>query len=113
MTIEKMPKKVAIFIFDEIEELDMCGPLEVFAATKDNEGLKAFDVSTVAENDNPIVCTNGLSVNPTYTVANCPQPDILVLIRRANRFMQPLAFHFSRSGSNPIPVTKCLKLCFS
>lgn len=76
---KKSIRKVAIFIFNETEELDMCGPLEVFAATKNDEGLKAFDVSTVAETDNPIVCTNGLSVNPTYTIANCPQPDILVI----------------------------------
>ena len=75
----KSERKVAIFIFNETEELDMCGPLEVFAATKNDDGSKAFEVYTVAENFGPIICTNGLSVNPTYTLTECPQPDILVI----------------------------------
>ncbi len=72
-------RKVAIFIFHETEELDMCGPLEVFAATKFDDGSKAFEVYTVAETAGPINCTNGLSVNPTYTVSECPQPDVFVI----------------------------------
>ena len=80
MSVEnKSERKVAIFIFNETEELDMCGPLEVFAATKNDDGSKAFEVYTVAENFGPIICTNGLSVNPTYTLTECPQPDIFVI----------------------------------
>ncbi len=80
MNVEKKTlRKAAIFIFNETEELDMCGPLEVFAATKNDDGSKAFEVYTVAENSGPIICTNGLSVNPAYTIDQCPQPDVFVI----------------------------------
>ena len=72
-------RRVGIFIFNETEELDMCGPLEVFAATRNDDGTKAFEVYTIAETVGPITCTHGLSVNPTYTLAECPQPDIFVI----------------------------------
>jgi transcriptional regulator GlxA family with amidase domain len=73
-------RKVGIFIFHETEELDLCGPLEVFAAVKNGDGSNAFEVYTIAETTGPIICTNGLSVNPTFTLAECPQPDIFVIV---------------------------------
>lgn len=76
----KSKRKVGIFIFHETEELDLCGPLEVFAATRNDDGSKAFEVYTMAETAAPIICTHGLSVNPTFTLAECPQPDILVVV---------------------------------
>lgn len=34
---------------------------------------------TVAETENPIKALGGLSINPAYTIHNCPNPDILVV----------------------------------
>ena len=73
-------RKVGIFIFHETEELDLCGPLEVFAATRNDDASKAFEVYTMAETAGPINCTHGLSVNPTFTLAECPRPDILLVV---------------------------------
>jgi transcriptional regulator GlxA family with amidase domain len=56
--------------------LDFCGPFEVFSVTQVNE--KPFNVYTVAEKS-PINARNNLSVNPTYLLDNCPQPDILLV----------------------------------
>ncbi len=72
-------KNVAILIFDEVEVLDFCGPFEVFSVTGKREGLNPFNVFTVAETSRPVIARNGLSVNPAYTVANCPDPHILVV----------------------------------
>ena len=73
-----MTRNVAILIFDEVEVLDFCGPFEVFGVTGRNETPKPFNVYTVAEKT-PILARNGLSVNPTYTLENCLQPDILLV----------------------------------
>ncbi len=73
-----MTRNVAILIFDDVEVLDFCGPFEVFGVTGRNDNPKPFNVYTVAEKS-PIIARNGLSVNPTYNLDNCLQPDILLV----------------------------------
>ncbi|MDZ7268495.1 MAG: DJ-1/PfpI family protein [candidate division KSB1 bacterium] len=73
------PRNVAIFIFDEVEVLDFCGPFEVFSVTGKREGSNPFNVYTVAQEQRPILARNELSVNPRYTFADCPPPDILII----------------------------------
>lgn len=70
-------RNVAIFIFDNVEPLDFTGPFEVFIVGS-NRG-KDFNVYTVAEHDRPVKASGNLSVNPTYTIRNCPKPDILLI----------------------------------
>ncbi len=72
-------RNVAILIFDEVEVLDFCGPFEVFAVTGARSPGKPFQVFTVAENLTPITARNGLSVNPNFSLADCPQADILII----------------------------------
>jgi len=73
-----MARNVAILIFDEVEVLDFCGPFEVFGVTGRTAESTPFNVYTVAEKS-PILTRNGLSVNPTYTLDNCLQPNILLV----------------------------------
>ncbi|GAB4512399.1 MAG: DJ-1/PfpI family protein [Anaerolineae bacterium] len=76
-----MPRNVAIVLFDDVEVLDFAGPFEVFAVTRDyrNGETELFNVYTVAETPGPVIARNGLSVNPDYTLENCPKPDIFVV----------------------------------
>ncbi len=72
---------LAIMIFDDAEVLDFCGPFEVFAITRDmlDATKPLFNVYTIAEKDAPVIARNGLSINPNYTLANCPKPDIFLI----------------------------------
>ncbi len=76
---------VGIFIFDDIELLDFCGPFEVFATTTLfgeevlNEQTPQFHVITIAELRGMIKCRAGLLVQPHYTIDNHPPLDILVV----------------------------------
>ncbi|MFH1583956.1 MAG: DJ-1/PfpI family protein [Actinomycetota bacterium] len=72
-------RNVAILIFNDVEVLDFCGPFEVFSVTKRRDKIIPFNVYTVAEKLEPIVARNDLSVNPKYTISDCPQPDILLI----------------------------------
>jgi transcriptional regulator GlxA family with amidase domain len=77
-------RRVAILIFPDVEVLDFAGPFEVFSATRLNEERRSaesspFQVFLVAESDEPVVATGGLRVLPEYTIANCPQPEVLVV----------------------------------
>ncbi len=72
-------RNVAILIFDDVEVLDFCGPFEVFSAAGRAREEQPFTVYTVAETPGPITTRGGMSVNPRYTWADCPPPDILVV----------------------------------
>lgn len=74
-----MAYRTAILIFDEVEVLDFAGPFEVFSVTGRRRKLEPFDVYTVAERLAPVAARNGLGINPKYSFANCPPPDILVV----------------------------------
>jgi len=76
-----MSKKlnIGILIFDEAEVLDFAGPFEVFAVCSELQNHKLFNVFTVAKKTSSINAVNGLSVNPTYSFANAPQIDILII----------------------------------
>jgi transcriptional regulator GlxA family with amidase domain len=72
-------RNVAILLFDDVEVLDFAGPFEMFAVTGPSDSQRPFNVYTVAEKPGPITARNGLSINPSYTISNCPTPDILIV----------------------------------
>ncbi|HEX2906992.1 MAG TPA: DJ-1/PfpI family protein [Phototrophicaceae bacterium] len=75
-----MRRNLAILIFNDVEVLDFCGPLEVFSVVGKRTMPEApFNVYTVAETAKSVIARNGLSVNPAYTFANCPPPDIILV----------------------------------
>ncbi|HEY3991794.1 MAG TPA: DJ-1/PfpI family protein [Ktedonobacteraceae bacterium] len=75
-----MTRNVAILVFDDVEVLDCCGPFEVFGvAGLRGAGERPFSVYTVAEKMEPVIARNGLSINPGFTIADCPQADILLV----------------------------------
>lgn len=74
-------KNVAVLLFDEAEELDFAGPLEVFAAASELHEETPFEIYTVAEHTGAIRAHNGLRVLPDYSFSTCPAPDILVICR--------------------------------
>jgi transcriptional regulator GlxA family with amidase domain len=72
-------RNVAILLFEDVEVLDFCGPLEVFSVTGQTSDPRPFRVFTVAEKPGPIATVNGLSVNPAFDFSNCPRADILIV----------------------------------
>jgi len=74
-------RNVAVLIFDDVEVLDFAGPFEVFGVsrTADDPSQSLFNVYTVAESAGSVKARNGLSVNPNYTIADCPPPDLLLV----------------------------------
>jgi putative intracellular protease/amidase len=66
------PFKVAILMFDEVQIIDFAAPYEVFGQAK-------FEVFTVSSNGKPVTTVMGLSVNPTYSFANMPDADAILV----------------------------------
>ncbi len=64
---------VGILVFDDVEVLDFCGPLEVFYTSG------AVDVVTVGPDEGSIRAVTGLQVSPDYDMSSCPRLDVLVV----------------------------------
>lgn len=62
--------KIAVVLFDGVEELDFAGPFEVFG--------QAGEVFTVAASAS-VVGRHGLKVTADHTFETAPQPDVLVV----------------------------------
>jgi transcriptional regulator GlxA family with amidase domain len=72
-------RTVGIVLFEGVEVIDFAGPLEVFGITGEDDPLpQPFSVFTVAERS-PVVAKLGLSITPTYTFEDAPQPNILIV----------------------------------
>lgn len=65
-------RQVAILLFDGVQIIDYTAPYEIF-------GQARFEVFTVAESREPITTAMGMSVNPKYTFADHPRPDIVLV----------------------------------
>jgi transcriptional regulator GlxA family with amidase domain len=72
-------RTVAILVFDDVEVLDFCGPFEVFSVAGHNRDPKPFRVVLVAEKPGPVTARGSLSVNPHYTLDNCPDTELLLV----------------------------------
>jgi transcriptional regulator GlxA family with amidase domain len=72
-------RNLAILIFDDVEVLDFCGPFEVFSVTNRFTDPAPFNVFTVAEKPGAILTRGGMSINPHHRLADCPQPDLLLV----------------------------------
>lgn len=99
-----MQYKVAIFIFNEVEVLDFAGPFEVFSVA----GLRTmpeapFDVFTVAQFDT-IEARNHLTVKPTYTFANAPKADIILIPGGGGQHADGTPFGSRREMNNPVVI---------
>src|SRR5438445_7835340 len=69
--------KIGILIFDQVEELDFVGPLEVFGMAQ-QFGANC-ETLVVAEETKSTRCRHGLIVVPDRTCADCPPLNILVV----------------------------------
>ena len=66
-----------ILIFDNVEDLDFVGPLEVFGCARATR--PADRVLTLAAQGTPVHCAKGMTVIPTCTYDQAPALDILIV----------------------------------
>jgi putative intracellular protease/amidase len=74
----KAPRNLAILIFDGVQIIDYTGPFETFGHVYRESG-PAFNIYTVSEKTDAITTSMGMSVNPKYSFANAPEPDVLLV----------------------------------
>lgn len=79
-----MQKVVGIFVFNEIEILDFCGPFEVLSVTRLDESkrletISPFDIKLISRTKDVVVTTGGMKILPDFDFDTCPKLDILII----------------------------------
>ena len=76
---------VAFLVSPSSNVIDMAGPWEVFqdvhvhSRGSDHDDMMPFRLYTVAATRDPVRLTGGLQVVPDYSIADAPQPDVVVV----------------------------------
>ena len=72
---------VGMYIYENAEVLDFSGPFEVFStANRFSEPKNIFNVSLVAEEENPVNARGAYKVLPHYCFNNAPEIDVLIVV---------------------------------
>lgn len=80
-----MTRNVGIYIYDDVEVLDLGGPFEVFATASrmklrlTPDAARPFEVFTIADAVRPIHARAGLMITPSFDLANHPRIDLLLI----------------------------------
>ena len=69
--------RVGVLLFDDVEELDFAGPLEVFGAAA--RFTEQIEIVTVSRQGGLVHCRYGLQVQPNCSYSDCPPLDLLVV----------------------------------
>jgi len=75
-------RNVAIVIFDDVEVLDFAGPFEVFNVASEKlrvDDFPPFYAYTVGLTGEMVAARGGLRVQPHFSLATCPKPDLLLI----------------------------------
>ena len=70
--------RVAIVLWDGVEELDFAGPYEVLTAWS-QAGDRPITVTTVAESRDPVTCAHGLKVIPHASLDELGDVDLFLM----------------------------------
>lgn len=73
-----MTTRIAILLFEGVEELDAVGPWEVFAWAASLPEAD-FEVFTVAETDAPVRAAKGLRLLPDHDLESAPPCEVLLV----------------------------------
>ena len=66
-----------LLCFEDLEELDLIGPWEVFTTAV--AGLPAARVVTIAERPGTVRCAKGLRITPDHDFADAPRLDVVLV----------------------------------
>lgn len=71
-------RTVLVVLFDNVQSLDVTGPVEVFAGAEALRG-GSYRIHTASLDGAPVRTTSGLTLVPDHTLAEAPVPHTLLV----------------------------------
>jgi len=96
-------RRVGILVFDDVEELDFVGPLEVFGAAA--RLTEQIEIVTISRHGSQVRCRYGLQVQPDCSFSDCPVLDLLIVpggAQEAKNDSETISFIRQQSASAQI-----------
>jgi transcriptional regulator GlxA family with amidase domain len=101
-------RNVAVLVWPGAELLDFAGPCEVFNAAGQH---RLFNVYLVGLERQPVRTQGGVTVQPEFTLTDCPRPDITVIpggdMRPVEGNLAVLAWVRKNSAENQLMMSVC------
>lgn len=102
---DQLLRRVQILLFDGVQMIDWAGPYDVFA-------VAGFSVATVSSDGAEVVVSSGARVTPTYSFADAPAADVLVVpggdgVEALLARTELLEWIRQRASSTPIVLSVC------
>jgi len=72
LVLASRPLRAAVLVFEGVQIIDYCGPMEVFGQAR----MQPF---TVAPTTDTITTAMGMKVVPSYSFADCPPAEVLII----------------------------------
>ncbi len=97
-------QRVLFVLFDDLQSLDLTGPLEAFAGADAAAGGGVYELRTASLDGAPVRTTSGLRITPDGALGDGPAPDTLIVpggegTRRPDpRLVDWLRAHGPRAG---------------
>ena len=100
---------VAFLLSEGAVVIDFCGPWEVFLRVPKPKGtFPAFKLYTVAETTDPIrTSDHGFKIVPDYSIANAPQPKIIVIPAQSTASEKTKAWIREASKQTDVTMSVC------
>jgi transcriptional regulator GlxA family with amidase domain len=100
--VQTRSRILSLLLFDEVELLDVAGPLSVLSQAGRHWNWRPFKVYTVAERAGAVTTRSQLSILAEHELAACPEPEIVIVpggygARRA--LGSDAALHFLRGAA--------------
>jgi transcriptional regulator GlxA family with amidase domain len=73
------PYRLAVVAFEEMDLLDIAGPLEVFSAAGRKWNWRAIKAELVSSNAAPHGTRAQLQIGPAAALASCPHPELVLI----------------------------------
>lgn len=73
------PYRLAVIAFDEMDLLDVTGPLEVFSSAGRKWNWRAIKAELVSSTPGPRATRAQLQVGPVQALESCPAPELLLI----------------------------------
>jgi transcriptional regulator GlxA family with amidase domain len=100
---------VAFLLSDNAVVIDFAGPWEVFSNVNvpGRAADPVFQLYTVAATADPVTASGGMRIVPNYTLANAPQPKVIVIPAQGTRDPAVLAWIREAARSADLTMSVC------
>lgn len=98
----------AAFVMSEgANVMDIAGPWETFQDVVLADGTEPFALFTVSDATDPVICTGGLRITPSFRFENAPRPNVVVIGAQRGHSVAMMNFVRQANAQGALVLSVC------